>query len=382
MILRNLLLLAGVLVLFSGKCVDTQPIKDAVEIAADVIDKGIEDLQSESSNWQQILVRVSEQLPKDVSEIIRVDAANLAKNAISATGVELRCNVDFLRNRAKDALTNLKNKLLGKPYKKLPPNFCQVVPAFVDLNIDPVKWSNIAIYGYDLYAKDESDKMVQVGILADNGTVSYLPENRIGRTSNYELTLNLAGMANRFFNEKIVKLQLQYDNNKSGYPEIVVNEWRAQTRQVANVEVNQMSFTPQQNCGGDGDFDTGSGEPMTVTLKSELQVQENDILGRVYMHAREDHPDNTCVQGWSEWRTLYNAPAGWKITAVTPRTQSPYNTKITEHGEKRFSLPAGESVTYYYVKGDRDGDEKGTYTSVRVVWGKLNVSLVQKAPNF
>lgn len=380
--LRNLLLLTGVLFLFSGKCVDTKPIKDAVDAAVEIIDKGIEDLQSESSNWQQVLVRVSEQLPKDISETIRVDAANLAKNAISSTGVELRCNVDFLRNRAKDALTNLKNKLLNKPYKKLPPNFCQVVPSFVDLNIDPVKWSNIAIYGYDLNAKDESDKMLQVALLSENGNVAYLPENRIGRTSNYEMTLNLGGLANRFLNEKIVKLQLQYDNNRSGYPEIVVNEWRPKTQRISNVEVNQMTFTPMGNCGGDGDFDTGSGDPMTVTLKSELQVNQNAILGRVYMHAREDRPDHTCVEGWSEWRTLYNAPDGWKITVVTPNTQSPYSTKITEHGEKRFSLPAGESVTYYYVKGDRDGDEKGTYTSVRVVWGKLNVTLVQKAPDF
>jgi hypothetical protein len=98
------------------------------------------------------------------------------------------------------------------------------------------------------------------------------------------------------------------------------------------------------------------------------------------MKAKEERSDYTCVEGWSQWVRLYNTQPGWKIMSFTPNSPTEYSNTITTHGIIPFSLPSGESVTGLFVQGDRDGSERGTWTNVKVIWGKLNVTLQEKLP--
>jgi len=98
--------LSVVLLTSCGSC-------DSIDEAISVIDRGIEDITSESSSWQTVLQRVAMNLPNDISNTIRQDAQQLASRSIAEAGIEFRCNVDFLGDRAIRSLQQLKAELRG-----------------------------------------------------------------------------------------------------------------------------------------------------------------------------------------------------------------------------------------------------------------------------
>ena len=164
------------------------------------------------------------------------------------------------------------------------------------------------------------------------------------------------------------------------FPQVVVIPWTP--RREPNLIVNpgrSPKYTPPR-IRGDFDLDTDKGNPAAVHLVGEISVAEQQVLGRVYMYVRESDPDHTSVEGWSEWQTLYDAPAGWKITSVRPTAASVVDAQLTSHETPDYGSPAGEVVQNFHVWGDRDGNEAGTYTGVEVTWQNLNITLEEIAP--
>ena len=125
---------------------------DSVDKAVAVIDRGIEDISSESAQWQTVLQRVSTELPKSVSEVIRQDAQQLATRSIADGGAEFKCSVDFLGKRAITSLQNLRSKITGAKLPHLAPAFCHISPASIDLKASPDSWSKVTLHGYDIRA--------------------------------------------------------------------------------------------------------------------------------------------------------------------------------------------------------------------------------------
>jgi len=355
-------------------------ITSSIDQAVAVIDKGINDIQTGSAEWQMVLQRVANDLPKDISEEIRTDAQNLVTRSIATAGTEFRCNIDFLKNRAIQNLQLLKAKLLKQNPPPLPPEFCQVSPDGIELATDPATWAQVGLYGYDLDYTDSTNNLFQVLLQNGQGQTTVLPESRIGRTTHYQVTLNLGNMAPDLYNNGIVKMLVSWNNSSVGFPQIVVVPWTP--RQEPNLIVHpgvSPKFIPPHT-GGDADFDTADGNPTTVRLRGEISVSDQQILGRVYMYAREHDSDYTTVDGWSNWQSLYAAPAGWKILSVRPTAASEVNAQLTGHETPDYGTPAGEVVQNFHVWGDRDGDEAGTYTGVEVTWQDLNITLEEVAP--
>src|SRR5262249_8501473 len=146
--------------------------ENQIDTALGIIDNGIRDIERDSSSWRSVLQRVANQLPKDISETVRVDAQNLATRSIGITGTEFRCNIDFLGDRvnflskrAIQSLQHLKTELRNQNTPPLPPAFCQVSPASIDLNTSPDSWSTLFILGYDLDQKDTSDQNLKILLL-------------------------------------------------------------------------------------------------------------------------------------------------------------------------------------------------------------------------
>ncbi len=98
--------------------------------------------------------------------------------------------------------------------------------------------------------------------------------------------------------------------------------------------------------------------------------------------AKEERKDWTEVNGESAWTSAYEAPAGWKIVDVRPRSSSEYRANITGHGKQVYNRPAGEVVSEFEVYGDRDGDEAGTWSRVDIHWRVLAVSLQETEPEW
>ena len=356
--------------------------ENQVNTALEIIDNGIRDIERNSSGWQSILQRVSDQLPKDVSEAIRVDAQNLATRSIGTTGTEFRCNVDFLGDRvnflskrAIQSLQHLKAELLNQNTSPLPPAFCQVSPASIDLNTSPDSWSTLFILGYDLDQKDISGETLKILLLNDQGGTTILPEDRIGRTTHYQITLNLGGMARQLYNDKITKLLVSWNNSTEKMPQVVVIPWKP----VRVEERVPLGATPPYippRTAGDGDFDTSDGNSASLEVREEVQVAEQGIATRVYMHARESEPDHTEIDGWSEWTPAYTPPRCWKLISVNPQANSVQTAQVTTHDRLVFPRPAGEVADYFEVWVDRDDDEAGTWS--RVVVHLRDVDIVRE----
>ena len=113
------------------------------------LNDSIDSLNNASSDWQSILQDLQEKLPKEVQSTIRIEVGNLVSRSISQSGVELRCNADFLRNRMRQSLEHILAKFLGTKTRKLEPAICQVVPITVDRSQVPARIKQIEFYGYD-----------------------------------------------------------------------------------------------------------------------------------------------------------------------------------------------------------------------------------------
>lgn len=354
---------------------------NSIDQAINVIDRGIDDINTGSADWQTVLERVANDLPEDISATIRNDAQNLATRSIAAAGAEARCETDFLERRAVQSLENLKAELLGTTPSLLPPVFCQVAPPGIDMKSSPSSWSMVTLHGYDLDHRDSTGRLFKVLALDNNGVIIPFPENRIGRTTHYQVTLNMGDLEKWLYDKNIVKLIVEWDGSTFGNSEIVVIPWTPDIK-TEYKNIARTTFMPLGWTNGDRDFDTNDDEPMKVTVWGDVDITEQFISCRVYMYAKEEKYDYTTVSGFSGWHRAYTAPKGWKIIDVRPRENSRYTCKITDQDDHQYSRPAGEVVKYFKVWGDRKGDDAGVYTKVEVYWNKLEIILEETVPEW
>lgn len=356
-------------------------VADAVKQATDVIDNGIRDIGANSSAWQVILQRVAADLPKEVSETIRLDAQSLANRSIATAGIEFRCDADFLGARAIASLQALKTKLLGGTPLVTPPSFCQVDPASVDLNAAPARWSTLQLSGYDLDHPDAAGARFAVSMLTTDGRRLPLPESLVGRTTHYQVTVNIGGLGQTLHQQKVAKIVVSWDGKTAGLPEAVVIAWRPARQTLGQRVLGATSYMPPRT-GGDRDFDTGSSEPTDLVVGGEMLVDGSSVKTRVSMYAREREPDHTKVEGTSPWSNAYTAPAGWRIVSANPTSPSTDRRAVTSHGVIKLDRPAGEVVEYFEVWVDRDGDEAGTYSRVTAHWRRVDIVIEQTTPSW
>jgi hypothetical protein len=264
-----------------------------------------------------------------------------------------------------------------------PPSFCQVVPDAVDLNATVIgSITRITIFGYDLDHTDPAGNRIQFYLLKGNGEKELIPESRIGRTTHYQLTLNIGDMARTLYEQKVTKIISTWNNQAATYPEVVVIPWLKKEREE-RVSLGVTSYMPPKIGSGDRDFNTHDDDHMSVDVRGEImQTNASTLKCRVYMHAKEERSDWTEVGGFSEWAAAYSAPPGWRIVSFRPGTNSIHTANITTQGGIFYNRPAGEIVTRFQVFGDRGGDEAGTWTHVEVTWRAIEITIEQTVPDW
>lgn len=358
---------------------------DDITRAVNLVDEAINTINENSAAWQTSLNRVSTELPASISATIRNDVQNLATRSIAQAGTEIRCSVDFLGRRTVQALRRIRAELLNEPVPAaLPPAFCQVAPAQIALNDPPAQWSSITFHGYDLDARDTAGNLVEVAFVSASGEETPLPASLVGRTTHYQLTVNLGTSACELHRRNIRKVILRYGGQQMGSAdaqgEVVIAPWRPATRDAV-ASFGATTHVPPHT-RGDGDFDTDDDEPMTIDARGEAQLVDDNqrINVRVFLRAHEPRPDFTTAEGWSPWGTAYEAPANWRIESYAPNANAAVTAQINSHGEHGYDRPGGEIVSRFTVYGDGDGDEAGSRTNVQVRWRNVTVHLVERGP--
>jgi len=372
-----------ILVLTNG-CNIIKGFQTSVDDATQIVDNGIADINQNGAMWADILQRVSRELPEDVAEVIRDEAQSLATRSIAHTGTEIKCSVDFLGRRAKQGLQRIKKMILftSKP-KPLPPALCLVAPPAIDLNTGPSSWDTVTIHGYDLDHRDSAGNLIGYSLEDENQfEAKHIPEPFIGRTTHYQITLNLRELADTLHNSKISKIVPRWEDKIDGTTsgEIVVKAWKPAT-DTKIVDLGKTTFVPP-HVGGDRDFDTGGNDPMNGAVSGGIKVvDESFINGHIFMQAIEQKGDHTHAKGNTTIR-LWDSPRNWKIIRVAPQGQAGTQFSITRWGLHTYNQSPGLTVTRFNVYGDHDGDDAGGYTKVEVDWSTVSIDLEETQPSW
>ena len=152
-------------------------IPESIRGAVNTLDSAIYALSSESANWRSIVEEIKDELPAEIRG--EVDIA--LNRALAASGVEFRCDVDFIRQRLRQDLLDIRDQLIGKKQRIKTPVICHVIPA----TIDPMSTKYVQFFGYDF------DKSQLELFLEDGNQVRNVTE-LLDRPSHYELTINVS----------------------------------------------------------------------------------------------------------------------------------------------------------------------------------------------
>lgn len=345
------------------------------------IDSAISDLNANSAQFQDILSQLLDELPENTAASTRASIENVVGNATGLAQENFQCALDSVGIRARKLLERIRQEILHQEVGPMPPPLiCQITPAVVDLKLDPDTWEEINITGYGFRDVDESGNHLDYKMVQTDGTLSssLSSTGKIATSSYYRMTIDLSGET---------KVALLYDVNRLAafwnnemlpdQGEIIVQPWEASQR-TRVMNLGTTSFVPPHTAG-DKDFHTDDDEPTSLTVTAKLIVSPEQIVGEVYMHAREDGGDHTTVSGTTR-QVLYTADDGYKILSVNPSGDTSIDRDITSHGMHRIARPGGEAANEVRVWVDRSGDEAGSYTRVEVEWKTVTILTEQTHP--
>jgi len=336
---------------------------------------------TESAAWRQTVDETSKMLVKEGQSTIANELNNVVQRGIAATGVEVRCNIDFIRGRVAQDIRSLISKLNGKPVPVTSPAFCQITPDTVDLNLPSDRLTAIHLTGYDFDHSGSSGAGLRLFLEGGSGVRTDVSA-WLSTSTHYAAVIAL---------RPEVRAQLRAGRSLSltwnGAPigstiPIIPPKPIVVDREVRPAD---MEYVPPR-VRGDADFDTGDDEKIKVDLRTEARLQGNAIQVRVHMRGEEwdvkhnkPQSDFTTVDGWSDWRTVFTAGTGETIEQILTPLAHTHNLFVGRTDEGRPvpapTFPSGELVRQYEVHGDTGGNEAGTYTNVKVYFNAIKYRL-------
>ena len=342
-------------------------IADSTTEAVNALDDATDALQSASADWQQVLQDLTSKLTDEAQSTLRNEIANLASRTVAQTGVEFRCDADFLRTRVRQSLLRIKAKFLGQSVPAPEPSLCQVVPVAVDRTLVPARLKQIEFYGYDF------DQSPDLGVFLQ--TASGQRQNimsAVDRPTHYAMTVRFGANG------------VQLDQNSSrfilewaGRPVSTIAVIQPQTP-VCETKIQPIDPTPvtlrPNKTRGDREF---AGNGPRVTTRVDLQRSPTALSVRVYMRARETRSDYTTAEG-TETFPLFTPEPGWEIeNIVGPASMDPHTYTDDTETTDSFDRGSGGPVKRLDFVGDTSGDDAGVKTQVTVTFNRLRVELTQ-----
>lgn len=182
--------------LFISGCDLSSIFESSTDKAIRAIDGAISKLGVESTNWQKILLDLEKTASNDVKAILGDSVNNLITRGVAATGSEIKCTADFVGNRMKQHLENVKRKILGQTKNSIIPKICAIVPASIDLGAND-RPNILELHGYDFDLTDQ----LEVRLIDADG-VGHDVTSLTNYPTHYLLTLKITGANSVEFNDK------------------------------------------------------------------------------------------------------------------------------------------------------------------------------------
>lgn len=187
------------LVIFSGAfsgCKKLKIFEDELSRTIDILEDGINTIESESTNWRTSVEDIYDRIPETTDVVIedaRKEINFLMDDVISSVSANINCLVDSAPERILEGLRRTLAKLKDE---ELPPlATCATVCApnvnTIDLREEPQFYETVVLNGYDFI-----DGQVDIYIILEkaSGSIIALQENHFTRQSDYLATISLYNM--------------------------------------------------------------------------------------------------------------------------------------------------------------------------------------------
>ncbi len=184
------IILIALISMMLGSC----NVETAAQIAADEIDKAVTQIQNNLVGWQDIVKSLPDKL-QSIESKAADDAKSIMLMSIDAAGSNIKCVMDFARDRAIQDLQRLANQLRGKPTQNPSPVVCDAQPASFSADAPP---DTVEFYGYDLkfINPDGSEKNQVRAYLLAQGQPDLSLDPWTTFPSHYHAVINL-GLASK-----------------------------------------------------------------------------------------------------------------------------------------------------------------------------------------
>lgn len=340
--------------------------EDVTGATVSTLNGAIDALERNSASWQTVLQDAMAELTEDAQSTVRNELSTLLARSVAATGTELRCNIDFIGTRVRQALQRIRARLLGQELPPPEPALCAVVPPAIDMALEPERRNRLEFFGYDF-----DTTPITVRLHDQTSTIDV--SSHLDRLTHYHMTLNL-GANGVPLSSASNRITLEWEGEQiSSIPVIqpVTPVCREQTVEYART--TYLSFTPPHTGMGDREY-AGHGPEVWATARWELVGDQVSV--RLWMKAQETRSDWTTAEG-VRVEPYYTAPPGWRIERVVGDVESSAHYVDTDHNLDRVGGGPSGPVKEFVFRGDRRGDDAGTYTGVDVYFNPLTVELVE-----
>ena len=335
-------------------------IKDSTTLITGALDDAINKLGSESANIQQIMSETLASLPQDIQATIRSDISNTFQRGVSAASAEIRCDIDFVRDRLRQSLQRLKAKILGTPIPDAEPQICNVVPVAIDMGLLPAQRNRIEFFGYDFDITD-------VRTVLFNGAAEVDVTNFLSKTTHYHMVLNLGGNGVPLTAQS-TKIVLRYKGVDLSTMQIIQDVPDICATTIRNVTPSMVSYIPPHT-NGDKEFD-GHGPNVLCTVS--LVNRRSRVEAIITLHAKETKSDFTTASGMKTV-TVFTPDPGYEVTQIIGANTATFSYTDTNHELDNFG-GSGPVIKFRFM-GDGSGADAGILTRVDVFFNSLRFNL-------
>ncbi len=306
-----------------------------IDNAEKIISDALTDLNDNSRQWQTVLRETESKLTEDAQSTIKNEVSNTLNRAIATAGTEFRCNADFVRDRVKAELQRILDNIRNKTSKIPEPVFCQVIPNNIDMNLDETRRNKIDISGYNFDKVNQlSVKVLDLNgnIIADNGS------QHLNRVTHYNMVLNLSSNGLRL-NNQAKSIVLYFENREISRISIQQPPLPCTifTERDLNPVTESFLIEPPFVTNDDQEFTCGRFRLDQCKVQLSLGNAGQEVVATFNIQGEECCHDTGLFDGCkcsgfsgnchtriatSETRTIFRAPAGFKINAILSGTVS------------------------------------------------------------
>lgn len=344
----------------------------SIDKAQSDIDGAINALNGTDADFRSILTHLEAQLPQERKALVN-EVKLMLEGAIAASATQVRCQTDFIDQRLRMDLQNLKiiNLLVKEKVSAVTPWPCGSSPTGLSVDAqahDEYKPPGLQIYGFDLTQLNEKLPQIPTPTIAvetSDGHTEDVPERFIG-VHPYDIDVNVTKNAFKL-PEKAVKLKVMFPGQHP-FP-VLIEPGEAPPPPPPKVSNLLLTFETLDDDKEDDiimSADLGSGRA-TYTQQGKDYFGDNTTTYKqltpstVPLSAVEGAPFEVCGErGGESW--------GWRFNVIVSGTTSkgpfsvPFkNNDLTDEARctKSLKLPPDLPIIEVGSTGGGGGGGKG-----------------------